>query len=576
MHKNFFFVALLLIIPVSTLFAGDYFIVKIIPESGRTQQVINKLNLDAVNEGYAGQVEIVADQADIDRLVQEGIPFQVVRPLSTRYIPDYQSYEDVNDLLNLWHSSYPDITEIIEIGVSAEMGLPIYGIKISDNAADREDETVVWIDGVHHAREPMGMMSCMVLIEHLLTNYGIDSLSTRMVNELETWIIPILNPDGYKYFIESTTYTPWWRKNQRDNNSNGQFDSNYDGVDLNRNYDSDWQNSSSGSTDPASWVYRGLAPFSETEVAAKKYWVEYLRPIAAITYHSFGEIIYYKSGINGHETSETVLIDAFAQQMAMQIPTLNGSGLGYYNVGRSLWEAPMSYYWMYEKVGVWEMLVETGVKFVPKIDTAAVVADDNLGGVLFVLEKSMEGPGIRGHVYSTYDSSALDAEVQITEYWNPGMTPRRTDPSFGHFNRFTWPGTFNLTFAAVGYLPDSTSIAVPSDDWAQVEIYLEPYSLISIDQITVNDDSSGASQGNADGIPNNGERLEFRFTLTNHGARLSGPVMLELEIDDPYVTLEDSVQFIAPIESDSSVDDIMAFAVNVAPDCPNQHQFDVT
>ena len=52
--------------------------------------------------------------------------------------------------------------------------------------------------------------------------------------------------------------------------------------------------------------------------------------------------------------------------------------------------------------------------------------------------------------------------------------------------------------------------------------------------------------------------------------------MLELEIDDPYVTLEDSVQFIAPIESDSSVDDIMAFAVNVAPDCPNQHQFDVT
>jgi len=68
-HKNFFFVELLLIILVSTLFAGDFFIVEIIPESGRTQQVINNLNLDAVNEGYASQVEIVADQADIDRLV---------------------------------------------------------------------------------------------------------------------------------------------------------------------------------------------------------------------------------------------------------------------------------------------------------------------------------------------------------------------------------------------------------------------------------------------------------------------------------------------------------------------------
>ena len=55
-----------------------------------------------------------------------------------------------------------------------------------------------------------------------------------------------------------------WRKNTRDNNGSGGFDSG-DGVDINRNYPYKWGscNGSSGST----WAqdYRGTAPASEPE-----------------------------------------------------------------------------------------------------------------------------------------------------------------------------------------------------------------------------------------------------------------------------------------------------------------------
>jgi len=553
--------------------AADYYIVEIVADTRSTHTIIKDLNLDAVNEGQGDRIEIVADQVTIDRLVQAGVQHQVIRLLSKRSVPDYQSYEEVNLMMYAYNSFFPDITEIVEIGVSHRHQHPIYGLIISDNPGEREDETVVWIDGVHHAREPMGMMSCLVLMENLINNYGLDSAVTQLVNELEIWIVPILNPDGYKYFIESTTNSPWWRKNQRDNNGNGQFDYGYDGVDLNRNYDSAWSTSNSGSTDPSSWVYRGPAPFSESEVAAKKYWVEYLRPIAGITYHSYGEIIYYKSGINGHTTSETALIDDFAQQMAVRLPQQDGTGT--YTTGASWGEAPMSYYWAYEKAGVFEMLVETGSLangFVPEFTIAQQVAADNLDGAMYVLERSVLGPGIRGHVFSNFDNSAIEAQVKISEYWDPGMSPRMTEPTFGRFNRFTTQGNFTLEIQAPGYAPDTLSGITVGNSWIAVEIGLDPIAVINLLAVEIDDDSTGLSLGNSDHLINSGEQVELNVAVTNSGFLTSGAISIKLESNDPYVILLDSTQSLDPLAPDSIADSQAALAFAVVTDCPAEHQ----
>jgi len=546
--------------------AADYYIVEIVADTRSTHTLINDLNLDAVNEGLGDRVEIVADQATIDKLVQSGVQHQVIRPLSNRYVPDYQSYEEVNTVMNAYHSYFPEITEVVQIGVSTNYHYPIYGMKISDNPTEREDETVVWIDGVHHAREPMGMMSCLVLMENLLNNFILDTNVARLVNELEIWIVPILNTEGYKYFIEETANSPWWRKNQRDNNENGDFDFEYDGVDLNRNYDSAWATAPSGSPDPASWVYKGPTVFSESEVRAKKQLIEYLRPISGITYHSYGQIIYYKSGINGHATNETALVDNFAQQMANHLPQQDGTGT--YTLGGSWDEAPMSYYWAYEKMGVFEMLVETGVVFVPPFATAQQVAVDNLGGAMYVLERSLEGPGIRGHAFSNLDSSPIVAQVKIVEYWDPGMSPRMTEVEFGRFNRFTSQGSFTLEIQAAGYRGDTLTNVVVDSGWTNVEIGLDPLVMVNLTGTEIDDDSDGLSQGNSNNLINAGERVELDITVTNTGSLLSNPVTIILSTEDSYITLLDSIHSLDSLASDEEVTVSAALAFEVASDYP--------
>ena len=61
---------------------------------------------------------------------------------------------------------------------------------------------------------------------------------TYLVNHRETWVVPILNPDGYMYDREDPDRL--WRKNMRDNNENDRYGDACDGVDINRNYPFEW------------------------------------------------------------------------------------------------------------------------------------------------------------------------------------------------------------------------------------------------------------------------------------------------------------------------------------------------
>ncbi len=467
-------VCFIMAVPIT---ANQFYTVRLESEIDLNSRSVQELRLDFTSEKPGDQPEIVADQALLDKLTTQGINYTIVQSLSRQSIPDYLSNDDVNTYLQLYDMYYPFVS-MVQIGNSTQLGVPIYALKISDNPDVKEDETVVWIDGVHHAREPMGMMSCLKIIDYLITGYGNDALATDLVNELEIWIVPVINPEGYEYFIDSTSTNPWWRKNLLDNNSNGVFDYDYDGVDLNRNYDCNWQNTATGDSNPGSWVYRGPGPFSETELQAKRDLVLDLRPISAITYHSYGQILYYSIGVNGHAVPETDMINTFALGVASRIPGLNG---GTYGRGPDYSSEPMSYHWMYQVAGCWEMLIETGTEFVPGYSIAQDVADDNLGGAVYLLERSLEGPGIRGHVRSAADSSALDAIVKIDQLWDPDLTPRRTEPAYGRFNRFANPGTYSLEITATGYDTVTVSSVVVDTGWSDMDVYLTPSTVAGID-----------------------------------------------------------------------------------------------
>jgi hypothetical protein len=91
------------------------------------------------------------------------------------------------------------------------------------------------------------------------------------VNELTTWIVPLINPEGFMVVVEGLDTV--FRKNKRDNNENGIFNfvpgtgNDTDGVDLNRNFPLNWDGEES-SPYWYSTTYRGPSPASEPEVQA--------------------------------------------------------------------------------------------------------------------------------------------------------------------------------------------------------------------------------------------------------------------------------------------------------------------
>ncbi|UCG59317.1 MAG: hypothetical protein JSU70_07360, partial [Phycisphaerales bacterium] len=161
----------------------------------------------------------------------------------------YHSYAEVVAGLHALQSS--GVAHVSSIGSSVE-GREIWAVKISDNPDLDEDEAELLFTGCHHAREWISVEVPYRLALHLVANYGSDPEITRLVDNSEIWIVPIVNADGFEY---SRTTDRLWRKNRRDN-GDGTF-----GVDLSRNYGYMWGLPGSGG-DTSSPNYRGTHPFS--------------------------------------------------------------------------------------------------------------------------------------------------------------------------------------------------------------------------------------------------------------------------------------------------------------------------
>ena len=95
-------------------------------------------------------------------------------------------------------------------------------------------------------------------------------------------MVPCVNPDGYEYNRQTNPGGGGlWRKNRRNNPGS------CEGVDLNRNYDTDWGGAAS-SSNTCSDSYRGTAPFSEPESQAIRDFVTNIQPPIAYTTHTSG------------------------------------------------------------------------------------------------------------------------------------------------------------------------------------------------------------------------------------------------------------------------------------------------
>lgn len=208
-------------------------------------------------------------------------------PIGQGAMGGHYTLAEMEAILDDFHSNYPAIcSQKVSIGQSVE-GRDLWMVKISDNVGVDEAEPEVLYDALHHAREPLSMSTTLLFMDELLDGYGVDPEATFLIDERELYFVPCVNPDGYEY---NRAIAPngggMWRKN-RSVNAGGSF-----GVDLNRNYATQWSAPNGGSsTNPGSDLYRGTAPFSEPETTAVEAFSATRQFVQVFSTHSYTDVL---------------------------------------------------------------------------------------------------------------------------------------------------------------------------------------------------------------------------------------------------------------------------------------------
>ena len=213
----------------------------------------------------------------------------------------YLKYEELLAELDEMAALYPNLITVkapISNFLTYE-NRPIYHVKISDNPTqDEAGEPKVLYTAIHHAREPMSLMETVFFMWYILENYQSNPEIQYVVNHLQLYFVPCLNPDGYVY---NQTTNPngggMWRKNRR-LNSGGSY-----GVDLNRNYAYGWGTTGT-STNQSNDTYCGTAPFSEPETQAMRWLVQNNHFITAFNAHTYAEDILFPIGTTTAEFAD--------------------------------------------------------------------------------------------------------------------------------------------------------------------------------------------------------------------------------------------------------------------------------
>lgn len=379
----------------------------------------------------------------------------------------YPRLEEIEERLSQLVMTFPHLAAMYRIGESAAGRLPIWAVRISDNPEIDEDEPAVLFNGVHHAREPLGAFICADLMENILRSYDHDDRYRRYVDSLEIWLVPMVNPDGYKYIIDKNTRYPWWRKNLRDNNGDGFFDPLIDGVDLNRNYGYNWGDGDEDA--PGSWFYHGRAAFSEPEVQSLRELARQENVLMGIDYHSYGESVLFPWG-NFYPPPDQLLIYDIAMNCAIRIG--RESGYGTYNVLPLNGRVGQSSVWMYGDLGAIHFIVESGSQYFPQMDRMPKIVRENLRGAEFLLSRALRS-GITGHVRDAGSGKPLAAEIHIEGLQVPYVRPRQSDQVFGRFDRLLLPGTYTVLIVAPGYVPATIAgVRVYEDRRTTLEVSL--------------------------------------------------------------------------------------------------------
>jgi len=295
------------------------------------------------------------------------------------WFSEYKTWEEVDEFMETLALLRPDLAELFDVGLTIE-GRMVRGLRIGHDP--NRSKPAMLLHGCQHAREWISVMVTAYVADALVRNESADPQIDSLLDAMEFFVIPVVNPDGYVY---SWGPDRLWRKNRRDN-GDGTF-----GVDPNRNWSVGWGGPGS-SGNPNSQVYRGTAPFSEPEVAnLRDLMLAHPQITAYLDIHSFSQLILAPWGFTNALPADHDTFEFLGQAQADLIASVDGKIYIHGPAGPTLYLASgIASDWAYGELGIWGFTYElrdTGqFGFLLPADQIIPNSEEVLPAILFLAE----------------------------------------------------------------------------------------------------------------------------------------------------------------------------------------------
>jgi hypothetical protein len=458
MFFRFFF--LLLSLGVGVFSFENFYKVSITPDDFKeTLTFLQKEHLDVAGADHqSGKIQVIVSEEELKKIEEVKGTFEILEDLQAVLrgsdLQNYTDPEEMEEFLFNMSSQYPDLMELVLLRNDLFEGHNLWAVKITSSKKEGQ-KPVFLMDGQHHAREVMTAEITKDAIEYLLTNYGKDEKVTKWVDEIEIWIVPIVNPDGASFVFRQN---PWWRKNRHPQCP----------VDINRNYPITWNKCNGSSGNCLADDFRGESPASEPETQGVVSLMLLLRPMFYLTYHSYGQYIIYPYGCN--YTPEDDTFYQIAQDLNKILEDDNGAK-GKYRVGTSFNtlyktdgtadDEP------YAKYGGFSYTIEVNSDrsggFQPNYSQwRDVTVQRQRVAWGFFLDQILNGAKIKGRVYNVFTKKPIEG-VKITVdgiNWNVYEEERKTDENGYFFFISKKNQSYTLNFSKDGYSSQQITVEV--------------------------------------------------------------------------------------------------------------------
>ncbi len=224
----------------------------------------------------------------------------------------YLSVTGIASVLQHLASTYSSICQLIPLPEASIEEQTIRALKLAGGEGGAR-RGVLLLAGVH-ARELINpdllvwfaLRLCQAYTANSGLTFGARTYEAEtiqlLVNGLDLFFLPLVNPDG-RAFVQSPTGYAMWRKNRNPNPGMPCM-----GVDLNRNFDFLWSSGIGTSPNSCSDIFKGHGAFSEPETRNVRYLLDTYPNIGYFAdVHSYSELLLYPWGDDDNQTIDPTM-----------------------------------------------------------------------------------------------------------------------------------------------------------------------------------------------------------------------------------------------------------------------------